>query len=123
VASSLAANVEKPDDDYLKLFKVREVASPDCQHEARLCPECQAVMREFNFAYDSNIFLDKCPRCGGIWTDVGEILKVAQHLKMDPRIYEVGQSLLEESPAMRDIRRTEIAINIIYRIALGLCAP
>lgn len=120
LASSLAVNIEKSDHDFLKLFKPREVALPDSQRQPRLCPECQAVMREFNFAYDSNIFLDKCPRCGGIWTDAGEILKVAEHLKMDARVYEVGRGLIEEDPVTRDIRRVEIFMNIICRIVMGL---
>jgi Zn-finger nucleic acid-binding protein len=113
-------NVEKSDHDYLKLFKPREVASPASEKRLRLCPQCQAAMKGFNFAYDSNIFLDKCPRCGGIWTDAGEILKVAEHLKMDPRIYEVGQDLTGEDDVTRDIRRVEAFMRIVYIIARAL---
>jgi Zn-finger nucleic acid-binding protein len=115
----LAVNVEKSEHDYLKLFKPRKVALSDSENRPRLCPECQVVMKEFNFAYDSNIFLDKCPRCGGIWTDAGEILKVAEHLKMDPRIYEVGHGLIGEDDVTRDIRRVEIFINIVLRIVMA----
>jgi Zn-finger nucleic acid-binding protein len=113
-------NVEKSDHDYLKLFKPRKVVSPDSKKRPRLCPECQAAMKEFNFAYDSNIFLDKCPRCGGIWTDAGGIFKVAEHLKMDPRIYEVGQDLLGEDDVTRDIRKVEAFMNIVYTIVMAL---
>ena len=77
-------------------------------------------MKEFNFAYDSNIFLDKCPRCGGIWTDAGEILKVAEHLKMDPRVYEVGWYLTNEDDVTRDIRRVKTFMQIVYIIAKAL---
>jgi Zn-finger nucleic acid-binding protein len=77
-------------------------------------------MTEFNFAYDSNVFLDRCPRCRGIWTDPGEILKVAEHMKMDPRVYEVAQDLTKENPAITDIRKTEAFIRIIVRIVVGL---
>jgi Zn-finger nucleic acid-binding protein len=113
-------NVDKSDHDFLKLFRPREVAFPDSQKRLRLCPECRAAMKEFNFAYDSNIFLDKCPRCGGIWTDAGEILKVAGHLKMDPRIYEVGQGLIGEDDVTRDIRRVEAFMRIVFIIAKAL---
>ncbi|MHC4648344.1 MAG: TFIIB-type zinc ribbon-containing protein, partial [Planctomycetota bacterium] len=119
LASMLAANVEKSDRDYMKLFKPRDVASPDSQKGPRLCPQCQTVMSEFNFAYDSNIFLDRCPRCRGVWSDAGEILKVAEHLKMDPRIYEVGQCLIGEDAVTRDARRVEIFMNVIFRILAG----
>jgi Zn-finger nucleic acid-binding protein len=120
LAGSLAVNVDKPDHDYLNLFKPGKVALPDSKSRPRLCPECHAAMKEFNFAYDSNIFLDKCPRCGGIWTDAGEILKVAGHLKMDPRIYEVGWNLVDEDDVTRDIRRVEAFMNIVYTIVMGL---
>ena len=120
LASILAVNVDKSDHDYLKLFKPREVAFPDSKKRLRLCPECQAAMKEFNFAYDSNIFLDKCPQCGGIWTDAGEILKVAEHLKMDPRVYEVGQYLLGEDDVSRDIRRVEAVMQIVCIIGKAL---
>jgi len=120
LASSMAVNVDKSDHDYLKLFKPREVAFPDSKKRPRLCPECRAAMKEFNFAYDSNIFLDKCPRCGGIWTDAGEILKVAGHLKMDPMIYEVGQYLFGEDDVSRDIRRVEAFMNIVCTIVMAL---
>jgi Zn-finger nucleic acid-binding protein len=116
----LAANVEKPDRDYLKLFKPREVSSPEGHRPARLCPHCQAAMTEFNFAYDSNIFLDRCPRCRGIWTDPSEIIKVAEHMKMDPRVYEVAQDLTKENPAIRDTQKTETVIRVIYSIVVGL---
>jgi Zn-finger nucleic acid-binding protein len=119
LASSLAVNVEKSDHDYLKLFKPREVALPDSKRP-RLCPQCRTAMKEFNFAYDSNIFLDKCPRCGGIWTDAGEILKVAGHLKMDPMVYEVGQYLIGEDDVTRDIRRVEAFMQIVYSIVRAL---
>lgn len=119
LACILSVNVEKSDHDYLKLFKPREVASPTSEKRLRLCPQCQAAMKEFNFAYDSNIFLDKCPRCSGIWTDAGEILKVAEHLKMDPRIYEVGQDLTGEDDVSRDIRRVEAFMQIVYIIVRG----
>jgi Zn-finger nucleic acid-binding protein len=120
LASILAVDVEKSDHDYLKLFKPRKVTLPDSEKRPRLCPECQAAMKEFNFAYDSNIFLDKCPQCGGIWTDAGEILKVAEHLKMDPRIYDVGQNLIGEDDVTRDIRRVETFMKIVYTIVRGL---
>ena len=119
LASILAVQVEKSDHDYLKLFKPRQVALPDSESRPRLCPECQAAMKEFNFAYDSNIFLDRCPKCGGIWTDAGEILKVAEHLKMDPRIYEVGQGLIGEDDVTRDIRRVETFMKIVSIIVRG----
>ena len=120
LASMLAVNIEKTDDDYLSLFKPRQVAKPGTKKIARLCPQCQVGMHEFNFAYDSNIFLDRCSRCSGVWTDSGEILKVANHLKIDPRIYDLGQNLIGENQAIEDINKSEAFMLTVFRILQGL---
>jgi membrane associated rhomboid family serine protease len=59
----------------------------------RICPRCGASMRKFNYAYDSNIILDKCPDCGGIWTDRGEIRALASYMKGHPKLDKLGRSL------------------------------
>lgn len=61
----------------------------------RLCPKCKKSMRPFNYAGDSNVFLDKCPLCSGIWADGGEAKKLAEYIKEDPNITAVGQNLVE----------------------------
>ena len=61
----------------------------------RTCPRCQQQMGKVNYAYDSNIFIDRCPRCQGIWTDGGEIDKIARHTKGNPEVRALGQALFE----------------------------
>lgn len=56
------------------------------QHEdhdvqAKPCPRCNKMTDSFNFAYDSNIFLNRCNACDGIWLDGGELRSVAQFIK------------------------------------------
>jgi len=43
------------------------------------CPRCQTSLNEFNYAYNSNIYLDRCPKCGGIWADSGEVQQLADY--------------------------------------------
>jgi Zn-finger nucleic acid-binding protein len=53
--------------------------SAECEHDHLRCPHCEAVeMTHFNYGNTSGIILDKCPRCGGIWTDKGELQKVEE---------------------------------------------
>jgi membrane associated rhomboid family serine protease len=59
------------------------------------CPRCQRQMKKSNYAYDSNVILDKCPSCGGIWTEGGEIDKIAMHTKGNPEVRALGQALFE----------------------------
>jgi membrane associated rhomboid family serine protease len=90
--------------DLTQLFKPRQVhgAGSDTR---RLCPRCTVSLHNFNYAYDSNILLDKCPQCGGVWTDRGEIKQVAAHLKGDPRVEEIGRDLLKHQAYMERIAK------------------
>ena len=37
------------------------------------CPNCQTTMERKEYAYTSQIMIDKCPKCHGIWLDKGEL--------------------------------------------------
>ena len=53
-------------------------AEKDDQDELN-CPHCEGVrMEHFNYGDTSGIILDKCPKCGGIWTDKEELTKVEE---------------------------------------------
>ncbi|MFB0525013.1 MAG: rhomboid family intramembrane serine protease [Phycisphaerae bacterium] len=78
----------------LRLFESRKINTLETiKEEDKICPHCELVMHRFNYCYDSNVFLDKCPRCHGIWTDAEEVLKIAQYMKVDPRIVEIGEEI------------------------------
>ncbi len=82
----------------LKLFQDRKIETIFTIHEAaRRCPHCSQQMQKFNYSYDSNIFLDRCSNCGGVWADGGEIIQLASYLKEDPRIRDIGKGLLESA--------------------------
>lgn len=66
-------------------FKARQVKHPYSEDATiRICPQCMLAMREFNYAYDSNIFLDRCETCKGIWLDPNEIIDIAKHIQYNP---------------------------------------
>ena len=69
------------------VFERRKVqTSYSVKEEDRICPKCEKGLRRFNYSYDSNVFLDKCPDCGGIWTDGGEVQQIVRYLTQDTRI-------------------------------------
>jgi Zn-finger nucleic acid-binding protein len=37
------------------------------------CPSCSATLERKEYAYTSQIMIDKCPSCHGIWLDKGEL--------------------------------------------------
>lgn len=38
-----------------------------------ICPKCQMEMSPREYAYASQIVVDRCGSCGGAWLDVGEL--------------------------------------------------
>jgi Zn-finger nucleic acid-binding protein len=40
------------------------------------CPECATDMNVVNYGSDSGIFVDRCPSCGGLFLDSGELENV-----------------------------------------------
>lgn len=65
------------------------------QHLIRQCPKCNGGMKIFNYSYDSNIFIDKCPSCEGVWTDMDEIKQIAKYNKGNPKVDAMGKSVAE----------------------------
>ncbi len=49
----------------------------DTDDRLKNCPRCHETTESFNFAYDSNIFLNRCLSCEGVWLDGGELREVA----------------------------------------------
>ncbi len=63
-----------------------------------LCPDCGLPLYEVNYG-DSNIKVDVCNMCEGIWLDEGEFKKVAKYLKDragDKIMNEYFKTLTEE---------------------------
>jgi len=79
----------------------------------RICPRCQSIMDGFNYVYDSNIFLDKCPTCGGVWADKGEVLKAAIYNKGYPKLEAIGRAMLEEADNVKTAKElSEVADSL-----------
>jgi len=98
------ANSEEITPEMPQLFKPRAVQpAGKTEEESRICPRCNKKMRKFNYAYDSNVFLDKCPNCGGIWTDRGEVRQIAKYLKHNPQTVAFGKSLIKTNQTLEDL--------------------
>ncbi len=52
------------------------------------CPKCGQLMFKYRYMYTSNIYIDSCEKCEGIWIDKGELLQIIEYLdqasKVDP---------------------------------------
>lgn len=58
--------------DLEKISVPEHTAAPQAA-TARLCPNDQTPLRTYRYLFNSNVFLDECPTCGGIWIDDGEL--------------------------------------------------
>lgn len=54
----------------------------------RRCPVCHEPLHPYRYLYTSNIELDSCNRCGGVWVDNGELEKMNRVLS-DARAIEL----------------------------------
>jgi Zn-finger nucleic acid-binding protein len=52
--------------------------------EGKMCPKCSNKMSSLKYM-DSEVVIDKCPGCKGVWLDPGEFMKIIEYLK--DRIY------------------------------------
>ena len=60
------------------------------------CPRCNVVMIVMRYAPRTNFQLDRCPECGGVWLDNGEIGKVQQLLTDEVKLWlKIGNRLNE----------------------------
>lgn len=79
-------------------------AVKNLKEETRACPRCEIAMGKINYAYDSNVFLDRCPECEGLWVDDGEILKLAIFTKGNPLTDKIAHGIASLS-TKREQRR------------------
>ncbi len=114
-AGELAHLTETPGDlsaqsPERQITKTRRSAHP-------FCPHCRLLMEEFPYTDGENIFLDRCPKCLGIWLERGELQAVYDHWKQQ----SVGLSAAapSQNPATLADPMGWIAIGIILLIIIG----
>jgi Zn-finger nucleic acid-binding protein len=77
-------------------YEKKAMASRDVEQSSRYCPRCKAELKVFNYSYDSNVFLDRCPSCQGIWADRSELEAVGKYLKGNPEVDKYAEILASE---------------------------
>lgn len=72
--------------DELSLHSLEGQAKPDkdvitSELEAKLCPICNERLTPYRYMYSSDVLLDECDECYGVWVQDGELEKMAQYLE------------------------------------------
>jgi Zn-finger nucleic acid-binding protein len=68
---------------------------PELHNRHRLCPACHVSMDKFRYMYSSNIILDECPNCGGVWVQDGELRRMREVLESQttgPKVVRVSSA-------------------------------
>jgi len=94
VLVALAADDQlKPDDFH---GGPRSVIPPmKIPQRGRRCPRDHSVLLTFNYGYDSNVFLDRCPVCMGIFADDQQLVRLASYVKGNPAQQFLGQLIAD----------------------------
>jgi Zn-finger nucleic acid-binding protein len=49
--------------------------------DSKMCPRCNVELYRYNWDMKSDIFLDSCEQCNGMWVDAGELKGMNEYLK------------------------------------------
>lgn len=118
VNSLLSKN--KIDPQTIKEAYRDKIINPDkIKQFKRKCPRCNLDMHLNNYSYDSNIIIDKCPGCNGIWTDAGEMQAVAKHIKGNPDMSSYSKAILSnafkhQKSGSKKSKIIAVAISLFY---------
>lgn len=83
----------------------------------RRCPQCGCEMQKINYSYDSNIIMDRCNKCLGIWTDKHEAYQAAIYNKGNPKLDRLAASTAEyvqKKERTKEFMKKVEALNQIY---------
>lgn len=74
--------------DELSLHSLEGQAKPDkdvvtTEREAKLCPICNERLTPYRYMYSSDVLLDECDECYGVWVQDGELEKMAHYLESE----------------------------------------
>ena len=99
-------------------FEPRKVLRSNQDSLTKNCPQCREPMQEFNYAYDSNVFLDRCEKCKGIWLDPNEIIDIAAHIQYNLKIDAIGKGLVDgDRAAEEDLEWHELLLQAAFVLA------
>lgn len=74
------------------------------------CPGCRKPMRAYAYRYSSDIRLDGCEACGGIWVQDGELAKIAAHLSAPPKTFGGTPAARRAAEAHNDSARRHASL-------------
>lgn len=75
-----------------------KIAAVTDRGQDRLCPGCNLRLTPYRYLYDSDVYLDECDECLGIWMEDGELDKIAAVL--DARAIDIDDDQVAKIEAL-----------------------
>ena len=82
---------------------------PAQEESERACPVCNKPMIKFKYGSTSDIALDKCPSCKGIWTDAEEVFAIVDFIK-NRRANDKGKKFFSSSTKLASKTQQDLMI-------------
>ncbi len=81
-----------------KLLDIKVNSSVKIDHSKRRnCPRCESqIMMRYFFTAKREIEIDECPKCAGMWLDVGELSAIRKQFETDEGRKKAANKLFEE---------------------------
>lgn len=82
--------------DQLSFHALEDKAVPDRnvvakESAVKLCPTCEERLTPYRYMYSSDVLLDECDDCFGVWVQDGELEKMANYLESEQQKIEPAQ--------------------------------
>lgn len=101
------------DDPILKKLIELGGTKPRDSENVKYCIKCNMKMRRHEYRENSNIFIDECYGCGGIWLDGGELKAIRESIAVKQSNLE--RKILEQEFSKRVQKETEERLKGIKR--------
>lgn len=123
VLDQLISGDDPPDHD-INPDTVSESVSPFRKlNSKRICPRCAQPLITVKCIYASNIFLDKCAFCRGVWADKGEVKEIASYIKGKDNMRNLASALVLAQSSIWQSKIEEkvlaLAVAVLY-LVLGI---
>ena len=95
IINSLLSTDIIPDQPLKEALRKKAYPVNESQNRNLLCPRCKKQLDLKNFSFDSNVFVDLCSFCHGLWTDKGELLEIAKYMKGNEELQSYAFGIAE----------------------------
>ena len=84
-------------------IKTKEI---QLNEKVKICPRCKIELTRYNWDICSNIYLDTCTECSGVWVDYGELSCMEKYIREYSTNKIVNKEELEQK--LQEIKETTI---------------